>query len=235
MGNINNKKDYEINEYGEIVRSDISPKLDKIRGRITQPKPGNNPKKGNNYPAYILLILAILLIVGAVVIGLSNRDSSNVNTGNSSSYVDSTYVDSTSVDYLTPAADTFAIFKTNFIKKEVEGEQSCIIAVSYPIAGDEVLVSSVRKWINKALADITSISKYDYSMSDGDDLVEYYFNNITSSEESANWDIRISKEDETSETITYQATYSLSYSDGERIFDDVKRATFRKSNGEIID
>lgn len=233
MGNINNKKDYDINEYGEIIRNDVSPKLDEIRGRITQPKPGNNPKKGNNYPAYILLILAILIIVSAVVIGFNNKDFSSVNTGDSIS-TRFLGVDSTSVEPLTPAVDTFKIFKTNLIKRKVEGEQSCIMAVSYPTGGDEKLVSTVCKWINKTLANITSISEYSSSLTDGNNLIDYYFNNIITGSSSGNWDICIFIEEETNEKITYKATYSLSYSDGEHVFEDVYRGVFRKSDGEII-
>ena len=223
MGNINNKKDYEINEYGEIVRSDISPKLDKIRGRITQPKPGNNPKKGNNYPTYILLILAILLIVGAVVIGFSNRDYSSVNT-------EKVLVESVSEVKQSTEEEEFT---TDYIVKGGE-EQECIIKVDYPTGGNTDLVLSIRKWINKTLSSIASENEYMHSMADGNNLVDYYFNVITSGS-AENTEIGISKDYETNRYVTYQVSYRLLFSDGEVAFEYSDGATFKKNDGKIMD
>lgn len=200
---------------------------------------GTQPSNGiNNTNLWIILLLVIGAIIGGVILFNSDSDSSSEPSIGSSEidfYSEKENTVETPIETPIETEEEFATYRYTKSTDNISDEWGIEMKIDYPTSGNAELVSSIRNWINKTMKNITSVNQYDYDMDDGNRFIDYYYSEVISGKNDMKYlDIEIFKEYETDSYVTYQFEHEY-YSGGAHGGGDDGGATFRKSDGKIID
>lgn len=226
--------DFTIMEDGTIVRGSKSSKVNQMKKKVSSDNSGNrtNIEKNSNRSLRWIVLLAIIgVIIGGVFI-------LNGGAKDSTSFYSS---DSSRDDLLQESDNELQIaeveeFQTRSISCKTGDANHlpyCEIIVDYPAEGSRSLVNEVRFWINHVLNKYIYGKSWSGSLEEGGGVIKFYAEN--SLDVWRVFEINFRKEFESSHFVTFE--YSIYLYDSGAVHGENRSggATFRKTDGQIID
>ncbi len=199
---------------------------------------GSSPKKSSSKVLRILFVLLLIAVLGFLLYDYSTKDEAPYTDDNIEEVNDTIVADF--VDEVTevqeenpPKHEEFQT-KQFSMSEERDNLTELEIDIDYPVKGDDALVYSIRKFINQTLSTKMDETPYDGDLSDGGDLLKYYYDCAASNPE---MDIEIEFEVlyESDKFVSYFYIIE-SYLKGDVHGNDaIGGATFVKEDGSIVD
>ena len=199
---------------------------------------GSSPKKSSSKVLRILFALLLIAVLGFLLYDYSTKDEAPYTDDNIEEVNDTIVADF--VDEVTdvqeenpPKHEEFQTRQFS-MSEERDNLTELEIDIDYPVKGGDALVYSIRKFINQTLSTKMDETPYDGDLSDGGELLKYYYDCAASNPE---MDIEIEFEVlyESDKFVSY--FYMIeSYLKGDVHGNDaIGGATFVKDDGSIVD
>lgn len=199
---------------------------------------GSSPKKSSSKVLRILFALLLIAVLGFLLYDYSTKDEAPYTDDNIEEVNDTIVADF--VDEVTevqeenpPKHEEFQTRQFS-MSEERDNLTELEIDIDYPVKGDDALVYSIRKFINQTLSTKMDETPYDGDLSDGGDLLKYYYDCAASNPK---MDIEIEFEVlyESDKFVSYFYIIE-SYLKGDVHGNDaIGGATFVKEDGAIVD
>ena len=140
-------------------------------------------------------------------------------------------VDADTTEYVEKEEKAIAVlFETTQYGKH---DENCRLVIDFPKAGNPALVNAIREYVNETLHDNLGGDDYDGDLSDGEQMMKYYFDR-ESSIEGNNLDAEVKVYNTTDKYVSmcyYIRQYETGYGPGTQM---AGGATFRQSDGSMV-
>ena len=230
MGQVNDK-DFTIEEDGTIVRGSKSSKVDQMKKKLSSGSNKTSSKNGNGISGWFILLL-FLVVIGVGFIFLNVKDDNTTTNFGSNSLVEDHKEEVIEREEDNKTIEEFQIKRISIKKGSTDNPPYREFFVDYPVEGRSALVNEIRWWINNIFEKCVE-KDYNQSLEDGEQMIKFYSDNAE--EDIRFFEVNCRKEYETAQFVSYQYTEYQFRSGNAHGESHDGGATFRKSDGQVID